>query len=103
VLLKGKIMTTDQIVDLPDGYHLGVSQKGWTSDMSALYWLQIFDEQTRLRTVGRYRMLIFDGHGSHITVPFLEYCEEHNIVPFCLPPHSTHLLQPLDIGCFQAL
>ncbi|RPB08975.1 hypothetical protein P167DRAFT_476577, partial [Morchella conica CCBAS932] len=27
----------------------------------------------------------------------------HKIVPFCLPPHSTHLLQPLDVGLFGPL
>ena len=46
-------------------------------------------------------MLIFDGYGSHITQPFIEYCWEHRIRPFQLPPHSTHLLQPLDVGIFQ--
>ena len=23
------------------------------------------------------------------------------IIPFILPPHITHFLQPLDVGCFQ--
>ena len=48
-------------------------------------------------------MLIFDGHGSHVSNEFLFYCWEDRIVPFQLPPHSTHLLQPLDIGMFQPL
>ena len=33
----------------------------------------------------------------------MEYCEAHQILPFCLPPHSTHLLQPLDVGMFGPL
>jgi hypothetical protein len=43
-------------------------------------------------------MIIFDGHESHLTDEFTYYCWEHNIIPFRLPAHSTHLLQPLDIG-----
>jgi hypothetical protein len=31
------------------------------------------------------------------------YCEEHNIITLCMPPHSSHLLQPLDVGCFGPL
>ena len=31
----------------------------------------------------------------------MEYCEEHNIPPWCLPPHTSHLLQPLDVVVFQ--
>jgi len=39
-----------------------------------------------------------DGHGSHITYGFVKFCMKHNILLLCLPSHSTHLLQPLDIG-----
>lgn len=46
-------------------------------------------------------MLIFDGHGSYLTDEFTYYCWAHDIIPFKLLPHSTHLLQPLDIGVFQ--
>ncbi|KAL2024726.1 hypothetical protein VTK56DRAFT_6927 [Thermocarpiscus australiensis] len=28
---------------------------------------------------------------------------EHNIITLCMPPHSSHLLQPLDVGCFGPL
>lgn len=44
-----------------------------------------------------------DGHASHVTWEFFDYCLKHKIIPFCLPPHSTHLLQPLDIGLFGPL
>ena len=32
---------------------------------------------------------------------FITFCDNHKIAPFCLPPHSTHLLQPLDAVVFQ--
>lgn len=44
-----------------------------------------------------------DGHGSHITIEFIEFCLSVNIVAYCLPAHSTHLLQPLDVGLFSPL
>jgi hypothetical protein len=47
--------------------------------------------------------LILDGHGSHLTPKFDEICEKNNIIAICMPPHSSHLLQPLDIGCFAVL
>lgn len=34
---------------------------------------------------------------------FLEYCEKHKILLAVYPPHSTHTLQPLDVGCFKPL
>ena len=31
---------------------------------------------------------------------FLDLAREKNIIPLILPPHSTHRLQPLDVGLF---
>ncbi|PWW78416.1 DDE-domain-containing protein [Tuber magnatum] len=49
------------------------------------------------------RILILDGHGSHITWKFARFCKQRNIILFCLPSHSTHLLQPLAMGIFSPL
>ena len=43
-----------------------------------------------------------DEHGSHHTREFLEYCDAHNIIPFELSSHTTHLLQPC-VSAFKAL
>jgi len=48
-------------------------------------------------------MLFLDGHGSHLNLTFLEWCLQHKILVACYPPHSTHRLQPLDVGCFAPL
>jgi hypothetical protein len=47
-----------------------------------------------------YRLLILDGHGSHLTGQFISFAIDHNIVFLCLPPHTSHFLQPLDVGVF---
>ena len=49
-------------------------------------------------------MFVMDGHGSHLTKEFVDYCYEPEvkISVFLLPPHSTYILQPLDIGVFQS-
>ena len=80
-----------------------VSPNGWTTNELALAWLRHFDAHTKERTVGAYRLLIMDGHGSHNTKEFYEYCEEHSAVVLCMPPHLSHLLQPLGVGCFAHL
>ena len=43
------------------------------------------------------------GHRSRITCQFIQYAIDHDIVFLCFPPHSTHLLQPLDIGLLSPL
>ena len=69
-----------------------------------LIWLQtVFNEHTKARTVGQYRLLILDGHGSHATPEFDRYCLDNAIITLCMPSHSSHLLQSLDVGCFSPL
>ena len=46
---------------------------------------------------------MLDGHESHHSADFKHYCKENNIVTLCMPAHSSHLLQALDIGCFSSL
>lgn len=48
-------------------------------------------------------LLILDGHGSHLTDRMIELAIEHDIHLYCLPPHTTHRLQPLDVGVFGPL
>ena len=31
------------------------------------------------------------------------FCKGHKIVTICMLPHSSHILQPLDVGCFGPL
>ena len=89
--------------DLEKNTLLAVSSSGYTNEQLALKWLIHFHNLTFKKIQGQYRMLIFDGHGSHCSSEFLWYCWSHKIIPFQLPPHSTHVLQLLDIGVFQPL
>lgn len=46
---------------------------------------------------------MIDGHDSHVNIEFVAYCDGNNITLLCLPPHTTHLLQPPDLGLFRPL
>jgi hypothetical protein len=89
---------------LPNDWRINISDNGWTTDKIGIDWLiNHFIPYTNGRVMGRYRMLVLDGHGSHLTAEFDRICTENNIIPICMPPHSSHLLQPLDVSCFAVL
>ena len=44
-----------------------------------------------------------DNHISHLSPDIISLAQENNVELLCLPPHSTHLLQPLDKGYFNLL
>ena len=45
-------------------------------------------------------MLFFDGHFSHMSITLIKRARDLGIHLFCLPPNTTHVLQPLDVGVF---
>ena len=81
--------------------YFAVSSKGWTSDELGLRWLEkVFEPHTMLKAGNRRRLLLVDGHSSHINMKFIDYCDAHRILLLILPPHSMHRLQPLDVSLF---
>ena len=48
-------------------------------------------------------VLIIDDHGSHITYSVIKRAVKENIKIILLPPHTTNVLQPLDVGLFRSL
>lgn len=89
--------------DLDDEVTLATSDSGYSNDVLALEWLKHFDKQSSKRQKGRFRLLIMDGYGSHLTYEFWKYATQKDIILFRLPPHSTHFTQPLDVGLFQPM
>ena len=85
----------------PDDALYAKSESGWIDTELFMTWLnKIF-----LKYVVSQRpvLLLVDGHKSHITLDVIDKCRENDITLFCLPPHTTHALQPLDIAVFKSL
>jgi hypothetical protein len=89
--------------ELDDNIFFAQSPTGFTNDRLGVCYIKQFNQFCPPSQSGRYRILIFDGHGSHISRAFLDYCWQHRIRPYKLSAHTTHLLQPLDVAVFQAL
>ena len=104
LIFKGQDINTRWINERsPQGWHLATSKNGWTSNDLGLAWLKnVFDPLTRKKAAGRRRLLIADGHGSHIRADFIAYCMENDIDLLVIPAHCSHILQPLDVGVFAA-
>jgi hypothetical protein len=79
-----------------------VSENSWTTNQLGLQWLKYFNKHTKKRVVESHRLLVIDSHESHDLLVFQQYCKENKIT-VCVPPHSSHLLQPLDVCCFAPL
>jgi hypothetical protein len=104
IILAGKVFLRDWFKQvLPKDIKIALSHNGWTNNALGLAWIKHFDAHTRSRVVGVYRLLILDGHDSHTTPEFDDFCIRHKIITLCMPAHASHILQPLDVGCFGPL
>jgi len=105
VIFKGKTLSGAWLSEnVPTDWFFSVNSEGWTSNEHTKKWLKDnFEPYTSEKAAGDPRLLIFDGHGSHTTADVVRHCILNRIHLALLPPHSSHLTQPLDIGVFSSL
>ena len=49
------------------------------------------------------RLVIYDGHLSHVCYETIQLARKQNITLLKLPAHTTDLLQPLDVSVCKSL
>lgn len=79
----------------PQGTKIFYTHSGYVDQTIFLLFLKHFEEH-KVHVPGKRCILFLDGHTSHITVESIQFANESGIELFCLPPHSSHRLQPLD-------
>lgn len=87
--------------DIFPGLSYAASKKGW---MDAEIFFNYF-KNTVIPALGEQRpvLIIYDGHSTHVTTRVIELARQENITILKLPPHTTHLLQPLDLAVFKSV
>jgi len=91
-------------VERDAGVHFASTENGWSCNALGLQWLKkIFERYTKPKNDRTRRLLLVDRHSSHVNMDFIDWADRHRIIVMILPPHTTHRLQPLDVGMFQAL
>jgi len=105
VIFKGENFMSNLIPqDALADWKFSNNSKGWSSNEHGLMWLKkCFDPNTKEKANEQVRLLICDGHDSHISAAFMQHCYDSAIAVFLLLPHSSHLIQPLDVGVFSPL
>ena len=85
----------------PTGSAGEMSKTGWSnSTIFFNYLTKHFLQYVTTHGSEDPTLILYDGHRSHISLTLTEWARQHNIILFVLPPHSSHLTQPLDVGIF---
>ncbi|KAI0235680.1 hypothetical protein LSAT2_013758, partial [Lamellibrachia satsuma] len=100
IIFKGKRMCDDLLAGALPGTQATMSETGWSNTKIFQMYLNEHFLKYVLTNKDEPLLLLYDGHSSHINVPLIEWAQKHNIILFLLPAHTSHLLQPLDVGVF---
>ena len=84
----------------PDDALNGKSESGYVDSELFIKWMEkIF---LKFAVPERPIILFIDGHKSHVTLDVVDMARNNDVILFCLPPHTTHALQPLDVAVFKS-
>ena len=101
---KGKNMCSNWIEGGPAGALYNASQSGWMEQWHFLEWFQklLLPAVMYLLETGPV-VLFVDWHTSHVSIELIRMARDRGVVLFCLPSHTTHVLQPLNVAVYEPL
>ena len=102
VVYKGKHLHNTWCMGGPENAKYNCSDSGWMEGQQFREWFEkVFVPETS--SLDGAKLLIFDGHSSHLSPQVVETALENNIELLCLPAHTSSILQPLDVGVFKTV
>jgi len=101
IILQKTLPHTSYKDGTPGNWLFGTSDTGYIdSDLFSTWFKEIF-----IPHCGSNRpvLLVMDNHDTHVSLKVVKLAIENNITLIGLPPHTTHILQPLDVGIIGPL
>src|SRR3989338_1824761 len=107
----------NRIPHVPSNYNQSENQKfhygATASGFIEMDLFELFMMNTVVRAINKMReregltgqkfFLFLDGHASHHSMKVTDFLLDQNIIVMFFPPHTSHILQPLDRGVFHSL
>lgn len=101
VIFQGKHLNPEWTKgEVPDTLY-GLSDNGWTDMELFSHWLK--DLFLPNIPPARPVILLLDDHSSHYEPDTIRLAAKEGVIIVCLPPHTTHVSQPLDVSFFRPL
>lgn len=90
-------------IGLPPGAWSEVHETGWMTAELFLLWFGRFVDFSQASKQSPV-LLIFDGHSTHTkNIKLIDMARDNGVILLCLPPHTSHRLQPLDVAFMKPL
>ena len=100
-IFQGKRLVPELMTNASVGAGATMTDSGWSTTEAFTRFMEHFDKNAPKDPEGKVpRLVLYDGHSTHVNLSVIDWAIQHNIVIFVLPPHTSHVLQPLDVSCF---
>lgn len=106
VIYTGKSLQQQWFEENLKGYEaweFAATPNGYTTNDVGYEWLTRHFVPLTDPGQNEWRLLVLDGHDSHVSDSFMMACAINRIYLCVLPPHSSHITQPLDRSVFASL
>jgi len=104
VLYPYKRIPTSILAMFPEDWVIGRSDSGWMVSSTFYEYISNGFFPWLIKNNIQFPVILFlDGHKSHLSLELAEFCAANKIILYCLPPNSTHIMQPCDVAIFKPL
>ena len=102
IILPGILIMESWFHENMTGHELvTVSPTGYTNEGICMIWLDHFIKHHNCGPDKEWHILLIDGATCHEASNFIITAKANRIWVVKYPSHQTHLIQPLDVGCFR--
>lgn len=106
-VVRAETIDSGWTVGGPPSTLYSVSSSGWMETPHIQEWFNKLFLPAVENLVKSGPVILFldghNGHNSHTALQLIGMARAKKITIYCLPPHTTHLLQPLDVAVFGPL
>jgi len=103
LITKGLSVPID--LELPSSMGITATENGWIDSKVKENWFKMFVEyignKNKPEEECKIHLLLLDGHESNWNDEMIKMAREHGVIILQFPPHTTHVLQPLDANFFH--
>ena len=101
-IIPGKRWCDEFLDGAPAGSAREMSGTGWSN--TGVFEYNVTEHLARHAKIAENNnqsiLIMYDGHKSHLSLTLTEWARKRNVILFVLPPHTSHLTQPLELGVF---
>ena len=99
MLICPRVLENMALLDgAPDGSVARFNKTGYMKKQIFCDWLTFFVKYAMPSKENKI-ILVLDGHSTHVkNLDAIQYSIDNNVYIVCLPPHTSHKMQPLDVS-----